>query len=152
MSYSINEVAKMMGVNASAIRYYDEVGILPNIKRVNGMRVFEDEDFKWLRVLNCMKKINMPISKIKEYVDLAMKGDDTLEERYELIKEQKKNVLNEIEALKNSLKEFEFKEWYYETAIELGSEDKIKDVVSSTASLDIDIIPSDFMKERDNNE
>ena len=65
MSYSIKQVADMMNVSTATIRYYDDEGLLPNIKRVNGRRIFEDEDFKWLRVLNCMKKINMPIKKIK---------------------------------------------------------------------------------------
>ena len=50
MSYSISQVAKMMGVTPSTLRYYDQEGLLPHIKRVNGMRVFEDEDFRWLRV------------------------------------------------------------------------------------------------------
>ena len=68
MSYSIKEVANMMNVAPSTLRYYDSMGLLPNVKKVNGRRVFEDKDFKWLRVLNCMKNINMPISKIKEYV------------------------------------------------------------------------------------
>lgn len=52
MSYSISEIAEMMNVAPSTIRYYDKIGLLPNIKRKNGIRVFEDEDFEWLRVLN----------------------------------------------------------------------------------------------------
>lgn len=55
MSYFIQEVADMMKVKTSTLRYYDSEGLLPNIRRVNGKRVFEDKDFKWLRVLNCMK-------------------------------------------------------------------------------------------------
>lgn len=89
MSYSIKEVAKMMNVAPSTLRYYDQEGLLPNIKRLNGIRVFEDADFKWLRVLNCLKNTNMPIKKIRQYVELAQEGDTTLEERYDLIKEQK---------------------------------------------------------------
>ena len=50
VSYSISEVAKMMGVTPSTLRYYDQEGLLPNIKRKNGVRVFEEEDFKWRRV------------------------------------------------------------------------------------------------------
>ena len=89
MSYSIKEIAKIMGITPSTLRYYDSEGLLPNVKKVNGRRVFEDKDFKWLRVLNCMKNINMPIKKIKEYVKLAQKGDATLQERYNLILQQK---------------------------------------------------------------
>ena len=68
MSYSISQVAKMMGVTPSTLRYYDQEGLLPHIKRVNGMRVFEDEDFRWLRVLNCLKNTKMPIKKIRKYI------------------------------------------------------------------------------------
>ena len=84
MSYSIQEVADMMNVNASTLRYYDAEGLLPDIKRVNGKRVFEDKDFKWLRVLNCMKNIHMPVKKIREYVALAQQGDATLQKRYDM--------------------------------------------------------------------
>lgn len=90
MPYSIGEIAKMMEVEPSTLRYYDKMGIFPKIKRISGRRVFTDEDFKWLRVLKCMKKINMPIKKIQEYVELAKKGDETLEQRYQMILEQKK--------------------------------------------------------------
>ena len=57
MTYSIKEVSDMMNVEPSTLRYYDSMGLLPGVKKVNGRRVFEDKDFKWLRVLNCMKKI-----------------------------------------------------------------------------------------------
>ena len=55
MSYSISEVAKMLNVSAYTIRYYDKEGLFPLVKRVNGIRVFEDKDFPWLRMLNCLK-------------------------------------------------------------------------------------------------
>ena len=102
MSYTISEVAKMMGVNPSTLRYYDKEELLPDVKRVNGIRIFEDEDFGWLRVLNCLKNTGMPIRKIKRYVELAKYGDETLEERYELIKEQRQSVLQQIELIRYS--------------------------------------------------
>lgn len=61
MSYTISQVAQMMGVTPSTLRYYDKEGLLPNVKRVNGIRVFEDTDFPWLRILNCLKGTGMPI-------------------------------------------------------------------------------------------
>lgn len=146
MSYSIKQIANIMGVSTATIRYYDAEGLLPNIKRVNGRRVFEDEDFRWLRVLNCMKKINMPIKKIKEYIELAQKGDATLEERYHLILEQKKVIQKEINELNMCLNEFEFKEWYYKTAIEAGTEKVVKDISSNSPTLEIDKIPIEYKK------
>lgn len=146
MSYSIKQVADMMQVSTATIRYYDEEGLLPNIKRVNGRRVFEDEDFKWLRVLNCMKKINMPIKKIREYVELAKQGDSTLQERYDLVLEQKAIIKNQIEELNICLQEFEYKEWYYQTAIEAGTEKVVENVTSISPTLEVDKIPKNYKK------
>ena len=108
MSYSISEIAKMLNVSTYTIRYYDKEGLFPLVKRVNGIRVFEDKDFPWLRMLNCLKNLNMPIKKIKEYVDLALKGDETLKERYQLILEQEENIQRQIKELKYYKKQIDF--------------------------------------------
>ena len=147
MSYSIKQIADLMGVTTATIRYYDDEGLLPNIKRINGRIVFEDEDFKWLRVLNCMKKINMPIKKIKEYVELAKLGDSTLQQRYKLILEQKAIIKKQIDELNMCLQEFEYKEWYYQTAIEAGTEDVVKNITSISPTLEVDKIPKNYKKE-----
>lgn len=146
MSYLIKDVAKMMNVKPSTLRYYDKEGLLPGIKRKNGIRVFEEEDFKWLRVLNCLKNTNMPIKKIREYVELSKQGDASLEKRYALIKEQKQNILKQIEEFKYYLKEVNYKEWYYETALRLGSEAKVKAIVPDNATMELDKIPKGEIK------
>ena len=152
MTYSIGEIAEMLKVETSTLRYYEQMGIFPNVKKVNGRRVFTDDDFKWLRVLKCMKKINMPIKKIQTYVQLAQQGDQTLKERYQMILEQKNVIKKEIEELQKCYQEFEFKEWYYQTAIEAGTEKILEEVVSNAPTLDVDIIPQNFKKEGKENE
>lgn len=149
MSYSISQVAKMMGVTPSTLRYYDQEGLLPHIKRVNGMRVFEDEDFRWLRVLNCLKNTKMPIKKIRKYVELAQKGDETLQERYQLIQEQKEYILSQIQEYQYYLQEIEYKEWYYQQAIQAGSEESVKKRGSNHPTLEVDRIPEerDFIQQ-----
>ena len=141
MSYSISEIAKMLNVSAYTIRYYDKEGLFPLVKRVNGIRVFEDKDFPWLRMLNCLKNLNMPIKKIKEYVDLALKGDEALKERYQLILEQEENIQKQIKELKYYKKQIDFKKAYYEKAIEAGTEEAVKDWPNQEATLDVDELP-----------
>ena len=142
MSYSISEIAKMLNVSAYTIRYYDKEGLFPLVKRVNGIRVFEDKNFPWLRMLNCLKNLNMPIKKIKEYVDLALKGDETLKERYELILEQEKNIEKQLKELKYYKKQIDFKKAYYEKALEAGTEEVVKDWPNPEATLDVDELPN----------
>ncbi|MDY5413360.1 MerR family transcriptional regulator [Limosilactobacillus mucosae] len=140
MSYTISQVAQMMGVTPSTLRYYDKEGLLPNVKRVNGIRVFEDADFPWLRILNCLKGTGMPIRQIKKYVDLCAAGDATLEQRYAIIKEQRQHVLDQIEQLNFYLKELDYKDWYYQEAIKAGTEKAVYHP-DSISNLTLDQIP-----------
>ena len=125
MAYTISEAARLMSVSPSTIRYYDKEGLLPEVKRQNGIRMFDEVDFGWLRLLMCLKKTGMPIKRIKEYVELSKKGDATLLERYELIRAQRQFVQDQIEQLEYYMEELDFKDWYYRKALEIGSEKAI---------------------------
>ena len=125
MSYTISEAAGKTGLPPSTIRYYDKEGLLPNIKRKNGIRVFEDMDLRLMGLLTCLKNTGMPIKRIRDYVELTSKGDDTLQERYEIIKAQRQFVLDQIEQLQYYLEELDFKDWYYNKALAAGSESAI---------------------------
>ena len=125
MSYTISEAAEKTGLPPSTIRYYDKEGLLPNIKRKNGILVFEDMDLRLMGLLTCLKNTGMPIKRIRDYVELTSKGDDTLRERYEIIKAQRQFVLDQIEQLQYYLEELDFKDWYYNKALAAGSESAI---------------------------
>ena len=135
MSYSISETAKMMNVSTATLRYYDARGLIPDIKRVNGRRVFEDSDLRWLKILRCMKEINMPIRRIREYVELVQLGDASLQQRYDMFIEQKKVIENQIAELKECLKVFEFKEEYYSKAIAAGTEKAVAEMLETAPIL-----------------
>lgn len=124
-----------MNVSTATLRYYDDEGLLPDIKRVNGRRVFEDEDFKWLKLLSCMKEINMPIKKIREYVALVQEGDSTLQQRFDMVMEQKRNIESQMAELQECLKVFEFKEEYYKRAIAAGTEKAVEDMKREAPTL-----------------
>ena len=128
MSYTISEVAARVGITPSTLRFYDQEGLLPNIKRKNGIRVFEDVDIRFLGLLNCLKNTGMPIKRIKQYVDLTKEGDATLAERYELIREQRQFVQAQIDNLLFYMQELDFKDWFYNKALTEGT----------TANIDVD--------------
>ncbi|SCK03182.1 HTH-type transcriptional regulator AdhR [uncultured Clostridium sp.] len=128
MTYTIKEVAEKMGVTVPTLRYYDKEGLMPFIeKKENGTRVFKDEDFKGLEIIACMKNSGMPIKDIKRYMDMCMEGDSTLQDRLDVFLERQEIVKQQIDELNNILELIEHKIWYYETAIEAGSESIHKD-------------------------
>lgn len=123
MTYTIKQVAEKIGVSVPTLRYYDKEGLMPFIeKKENGTRIFKDEDFRGLEIIQCMKNSGMPIKDIKRYMDMCMEGDNTLVDRLEVFLKRKEIVKKQIEELHNIMEIIDHKIWYYETAIEAGSE------------------------------
>ncbi len=124
MFFTVGEMAKKLGVAASTLRYYDKEGLLPFVERSNsGIRVFREEDFEWLSIIECLKKTGMPIKEIKVYIDYAMQGDKTISKRKQMIETQRQSVLKQIEQMNETLEILNYKKWYYEVAEKAGTRD-----------------------------
>lgn len=122
MIYTVGEMAKRLSVAPSALRYYDKEGLLPFVERSSGgIRMFKDADFEWLQVINCLKKAGMQLADIKRFIAMAMQGDETIDERLDMIVEKKEAVMRQIDELNATLQTLAFKEWYYETAKNAGT-------------------------------
>ena len=122
MIYTVGEMAKLLGVRPSTLRFYDKEGLLPFVERSEGgIRVFKDKDYEWLRIIGCLKKTGMPLCDIKEFILMALQGDDTITQRLELVKKQQALMQSKISELQEMLDILDFKCWYYETAKEAGT-------------------------------
>lgn len=123
MYYSIGEVAEKLNLPTSTIRYYDKEGLLPFIKRnESGIRMFAESDISMLEIIECLKSTGMPIKDIKKFSDWCTKGDLTLQERYDMFLERRKNVEEQISILQKSLEKIDHKCWYYKTSLDAGTE------------------------------
>jgi DNA-binding transcriptional MerR regulator len=124
MFYSIGEVANMMGVPASTLRYYDREGLFLNVKRSNGgIRVFSDAEVETLKVIECLKTTGMQIKDIKKFLDWCQEGDQTLQERRDMFYERRAIVEKQMEELQKTMEMIQYKCWYYETACDAGTEE-----------------------------
>lgn len=75
MVYTVGETAKMLGVPASTLRYYDKEGLLPFVARSSGgIRQFRESDIEWLRVVGCMKRAGMSIKDIRQELKQQPEG------------------------------------------------------------------------------
>lgn len=122
MIYTVGEMAKKIGVAPSTLRYYDKEGLLPFVERSSGgIRVFKEADYEWLKVIECLKNTGMPLKDIKTFIEMAMQGDETIDERLELIRKQREEVGKQIAELQETMDTLNFKCWYYETAKSAGT-------------------------------
>lgn len=132
MSYTIKDISELTGLPPSTLRYYDKQGLLPNLKRDgNNIRIFTDEDYRHLRLIDCLKKSGLSIKDIKNFIDMAAQGDKALTGRLEIFRKRREILKQELADLQGVLDVIEYKCWYYERACEAGTESVVKNLTHS---------------------
>lgn len=124
MSYSIGQVASILGVSIDTLRYYDKQGILPFVKRDGaGRRTFTENDLHLMRTIICLKNAGVSVADISKFISLRLVGDSTLVERASLLADHEKELRKQINDLQETMSYLKFKKWYYDTAVEAGTEE-----------------------------
>jgi DNA-binding transcriptional MerR regulator len=69
--YQIGELANLAGVSPRTIRYYEEIGLLDSVKRIEGgKRVYTDTDFQRLKFIQRLKYLGLTLSEMNELEDI----------------------------------------------------------------------------------
>lgn len=105
MTYTIQEVSKKVNVSTYSIRYYNDHGLLPTVTRdENNNRVFNDVDIEWIEIVACLRATGMTLAKIKHYIELCLKGEQTTRERYRIMVEQQRETMAQAEKIQAHLR------------------------------------------------
>ena len=62
---TISEVARQAGIRASAIRYYESVGLLPLPKRVSGQRRYHAEILRRLAFIQAAQAVGFSVAEMQ---------------------------------------------------------------------------------------
>ena len=136
-------MSEQTGLPASTLRYYDKKGLLPHLKRdSNNMRIFTEDDYRQLLLIDCLKRSGLSIKDIKNFIDMTGKGDEALSDRLSIFTRRREILKQELANLQEVLNVIEYKCWYYETACKAGSEESVK-------CLPLSEIPEGFRKARE---
>lgn len=108
--YSIQEVSKKTGLSAHTLRYYEKEGLISGVERTpGGFRQYTDEDLEALGLICCLKNTGMSIQEIARFVQLTREGEHTLEERVELLRVHRENVIERIAEMQKHLEKVTWK-------------------------------------------
>lgn len=113
-TYTITEISKMFDLPASTLRYYEELGILTNVKRSQSkQRIYDQGHINRLKTICCFKKTGMSIAKLQKF--FACEADEAahIDEILALLKDQKEHILDELAQYQASLRHLERKLHYY---------------------------------------
>lgn len=112
--FTVKEVAKQLDLTEHTVRYYTDKGLVPNVHRdKNNNRLFDEESINWLIGVKYLKQCGMSVQDIKNYVDLCLEGDSTIQERYDIIIKQKEASLAHLEEAKLRAQYMEDKASHY---------------------------------------
>lgn len=115
---TISEVSHKLDISPDTLRYYERIGLIPSVKRTEGgIRNYTEEDCNWVEFIKCMRNAGLPIEVLIEYVALFQQGDSTIKARKELFLEQRKQLVERMEAMQKTLERLDYKIARYEQKI-----------------------------------
>jgi DNA-binding transcriptional MerR regulator len=124
---TIAEVAKKYGLTADTLRYYERIGLLPNVTRTpGGVRDYSEEDCRWVEYIKCMRSAGISVETLIEYVKLFHQGAETIAARKKLLLEQREQIVVRINELNNVLAKLDWKLDGYEDRMLKFEEDHFK--------------------------
>lgn len=122
MSYTIGEVAKMIGESPHTLRYYAKEGLLPfGSRNENGVRIFQENDLQVFYAIKCLKKAKMPLNEIRLFVQYYLEGDRTISQRRALFEKQREVVVKELQDLQEVYDNLTFRCWFFAEAEKAGT-------------------------------
>ena len=110
---SIGELAEKLEMSQRTIRYYEEIGLLNSIKRVEGgRRLYTDADLRRLKLIKRLKIMGMTLSEMQELEamwTIEKSNDKVLKRLLELLENHLRRLndrIADLNILRNEITEY----------------------------------------------
>lgn len=104
-AFEIGSVCRATGLSARTIRYYEEVGLLPGVRRRSGgRRIYGADELERLRFIQRLKALGLALAEIKELNAIYAIGGSTAAMLARL-DDQLENHLGDLDARIGQLQE-----------------------------------------------
>jgi DNA-binding transcriptional MerR regulator len=111
---SIDEVARRTGLTAHTLRYYERIGLIAPVGRAaGGQRRYAASDMAWIEFLLRLRATHMPIGKMQAFAKLRGAGDATVPHRRQMLHAHLRDVLAQIDAMRQSAQALQAKIEHY---------------------------------------
>ena len=118
---TIRQVCRQYGLTPDTLRYYEKVGVIPQVRRTaSGVRDYDKTAIGWVENAVCMRSAGVPVESIIEYVRLYQAGDTTLQARRDLLKEVHMKLLAQKQQMEAEIDRLSFKIRRYDAALKTG--------------------------------
>lgn len=115
-TYSIGDLSRMVALTQRTIRYYEEIGLLHSIRRIeNGKRVYTDDDVRRLKFINRLKVLGLSLAEMVELEKIYRQqrnNREILPKLIALLDERAGQIddrIHQLESLKKEIREYQIR-------------------------------------------
>jgi DNA-binding transcriptional MerR regulator len=113
-----SEVSEQYDISSDTLRYYEPIGLIPTVNRdKSGISYYNELDVRRIEFIKCMRSAGLPIEVLIEYMQLVQQGDETIEDRKEILKLQREQLAARLEEMQETLDLLDYKIEVYENAL-----------------------------------
>ena len=129
---TIKEVSEKYNISSDTLRYYERIGMIPEVTRTaGGIRDYQESDLSWVELVICMRKAGVSVESLIEYVKMCMQGDQTFSARLHLLQEEKEKLEEQRSQLETAMKRLDYKISRYQKAVDTGELNWDKDTCNN---------------------
>ncbi len=100
----IAEVSQKYNISADTLRYYERIGLIVQVPRnKSGVRDYSQENLNRIEFIKCMRSAGLSIESLRVYFKLYSEGDSTIQERCDLLLEERKKLEKRMQEIQTSL-------------------------------------------------
>ncbi len=111
--YSIGQLARTLDMSQRTIRYYEEIGLLSEVKRVEGgRRVYTRDDLQRLRLIKRLKLMGLSLAEMEELnaiFSIHQSSEKMLVRLNELLENHLKKIdyrIEDLKVLRNEIQDY----------------------------------------------
>lgn len=124
-TYTIGEMREKFDIPSSTLRYYEEIGLFPEVKRTEtNQRIYTEEHVERIHAINCFKRTGLPMAKIHDFFEYSTDISSHIDDIIFMMEDHEKNMIEQIEKMQEDLKHIQQKVRYYnqiKTAMDQGT-------------------------------
>ncbi len=115
---TIGEVSKIYDISVETLRYYERVGLIPEVvRRKSGVRDYSKTDCEWVYFIKCMRRAGISIEVLVDYVSLFKQGSETQAARKKILVEQRDILAARIDEMHEMLEHLNRKIETYDSGL-----------------------------------
>src|SRR5512145_2823910 len=114
VTYTIGELSRIVNLSQRTIRYYEEIGLLHSVRRIDhGKRVYTDDDVRRLKFINKLKVLGLSLAEmvaLEKIYRSQRNNREVIPKLLALLDERATQIddrINHLNALKKEIRDYQ---------------------------------------------